>query len=563
MSSIVNTYEPTTESRPDILTAAIDLQKTIVNNGGSIRVRVLPETLALTLIEEFSKSGATIQDKDVPYLEEFVDSLKTITVKEIEAFINIIKSRSTIGATYDISQQAGGGIFNLRTFIKFSIITLVMAMPSLAETNFQDQSNDILLNANKFDLQKKIDDQRDQLNENKLDRRIKTENNYHNQNVNKLKLEKMKYDLSTEKCGTADMLDGFTGWIAQTTCGAQIATDNLGDLFETMYNTMWEKGKNLFAFMMFMYVFSAALVGVLPSLGRTANALSGLVGSSLDLFVSKMITPLNTNIRHSTLDADSTNRFEKICLEIKRKGMLDLLKKKNIVYDELTRIRKSHGQTINVIDRMEIERFFEGLNRELLQTVGLPGNNSTPSSLALNSKDALSERVLHMQRDNDVNRDTKIQKITQDNMIADIINDGVRLVDLQAESIIRVHPEIGQYYLPHPPRYQLQPAFTPYSESESVINASKVPLHLVKHDRGSSHLGGGKAIKTHGKGHMTRGKRIKRRGKGNKTRGKVSKTRGKVSKTRGKKRKVSKTRVKVKVIKTNGKVRKSRANSKF
>ena len=55
MNSI--TYEPTTESPPDILKAAIDLQKTIVNNGGSIRVRVLPETLALTLIEEFSKSS--------------------------------------------------------------------------------------------------------------------------------------------------------------------------------------------------------------------------------------------------------------------------------------------------------------------------------------------------------------------------------------------------------------------------------------------------------------------------------------------------------------------------
>ena len=89
MNSI--TYEPTTESPPDILKAAIDLQKTIVNNGGSIRVRVLPETLALTLIEEFSKSGATIQDKDVPYLEEFVDSLKTITVKEIEAFYKYYK----------------------------------------------------------------------------------------------------------------------------------------------------------------------------------------------------------------------------------------------------------------------------------------------------------------------------------------------------------------------------------------------------------------------------------------------------------------------------------------
>jgi hypothetical protein len=560
MNSI--TYEPTTESPPDILKAAIDLQKTIVNNGGSIRVRVLPETLALTLIEEFSKSGATIQDKDVPYLEEFVDSLKTITVKEIEAFINIIKSRSKIGPAYDISEQAGGGIFNLRTFIKFSIITFVMAMPSLAETNFQDQSNDILLKAQKFELQKNIDDHRDKLNENKLDREIKRDNNYHNKNVDKLQREKMKLDLSTDKCGKADMLDGFTGWIAQTTCGIQIATDNLGDLFETMYNAMWEKGKNLFVFMMSMYVFSAALVGVLPSAGRAANALSGLVGSSLDLFVSKMITPLNTNIRHRTLDSESINRFEKICLEIKEKGMLDLLKKKNIVFDELARIRKSQGQTIDVNDRLEIETFFGGLNRELLQTVGLPGNNSTPSSLAANSKDALSERVLHMQRDNDVNRDTKIPKIMQDNMIADIIKHGVRLVDLQAESMIRVHPEIGQYYRPQSPQYQLEPAFTPYTEGKRGIIASKAPLHLANQDRWS-HLSGGKAIKTHGKGHMTRGKRIKRRGKGNKTRGKVSKTRGKVSKTRGKKRKVSKTRVKVKVIKTNGKVRKSRANSKF
>jgi hypothetical protein len=242
--------------------------------------------------------------------------------------------------------------------------------------------------------------------------------------------------------------------------------------------------------------------------------------------------------------------------------MLDLLKKKNIVFDELARIRKSQGQTIDVNDRLEIETFFGGLNRELLQTVGLPGNNSTPSSLAANSKDALSERVLHMQRDNDVNRDTKIPKIMQDNMIADIIKHGVRLVDLQAESMIRVHPEIGQYYRPQSPQYQLEPAFTPYTESKRGIIASKAPLHLANQDRWS-HFGGGKAIKTHGKGHMTRGKRIKRRGKGNKTRGKVSKTRGKVSKTRGKKRKVSKTRVKVKVIKTNGKVRKSRANSKF
>jgi len=543
MSSIVNTYEPSKESPPDILEAAINLQKTIVNNGGSIRVRVLPETLALTLIEEFSKSGATIKDTDVPYLEEFVDFFKTITVKDIEAFINIIKSQPKLGATYDISEQAGGGIFNLRTFIKFSIITYVLAIPSLAE---MDEVTALNLKRGEAELQQKYD--------------------FHNANLSEQReaASQQKYHNFQERCEDSRVADDGTiiGYLTQMTCAATRNVGVTGGFFEMLYETILTRGGKLFGLFAVIWVFGPAMLRFLTSVKPAANSLSGLASGTLDLAVAKFITPLNTKIGTELLIANSSNNYNRIVLEIKSKGIMELNRKKEIIYINLQNELRQHNQTIRPEQAEYIEKMFKDLNKRLLQTIGSSGDDPNTS------KDGITQRVLHMEQLRANDNPAAIESIER--MIEATIVQGVEVISREANNSIS-RDEMGLGRLSQP-QYSPSSAFQPYG-AQSMITTYHGPLHLTKYEGRR----GGKAIKRRGKGNKTRGKVSKTRGKVSKTRGNVSKTRGNVSKTRGnvsktrgnvsktrsKKRKVRKTRGKVKVSKTNSKVSKSRANSKY
>ena len=537
MNSI--TYEPTTESPPDILKAAIDLQKTIVNNGGSIRVRVLPETLALTLIEKFSKSGATIKDTDVPYLEEFVDFLKTITVKDIEAFINIIKSQSKLGATYDISTQTGGGSFSLRTFLKFCIITFVMAMPSLAETKHQQEAEALYLASEGIKVKRQEDSRQREKDVHASDQKERASKERRLNDVHKDEREKVRYDLARMNCDNAHLEEGIIGWLLQSTCKLQVATVSVGDLFQMMFYAIWEKGLKLAGLLMALSYIMPSIFKFLGATKGSVYSLTELASGVINLTVAKIIVPLNNRIGNEMLNANISNDYKAIILEMKRQSYLDLIDKKTSIYNNLAKANEGH---ITQEQRAYIESVFRGLSNDIIDNIGFGDN-------LLISNDGITQKVIQM---NLASRNQPAASQYLDDTTARTIAEGVKVTSTELYMKLISDPGIGKF-VNQQSQLHHESAFGTY---KSAIKPSTGPLHEAK-------LGGGKANKTHGKGHMTRGKIIKRRGKGNKTHSKVNKTRGKVSKTRSKKRKVRKTRGKVKVSKTNGKVCKSRANSKY
>mgnify|MGYP000167765011 CR=1 FL=1 len=542
MSNIVNIYEPTKESPPDILEVAIDLQKTIVNNGGSIRVRVLPESLALTLIEEFAKSGVTIKDTDVPYLEEFVDFLKTITVKDIEAFINIIKSQSKLGATYDISTQTGGGSFSLRTFLKFCIITFVMAMPSLAETKHQQEADALYLASEGIKVKRQEDSRQREKDVHASDQKERASKERRLNDLHKDEREKVRYDLARMNCDNAHLQEGIIGWLAQSTCKLQVATVSVGDLFQMMFYAIWEKGLKLAGLLMALSYIMPTIFKFIGATKGSVYSLTELASGVINLTAAKIIDPLNNRIGNEMLKANISNDYKAIILEMKRQSYQDLIGKKTSIYNNLAK----YGH-INQAQMAYIERVFHGLSNDIIKNIGSPGDN------LLTSNDGITQKVIQMQL---AAKNQPAATRYLEDMTARTIAEGVKVTSTELDIRLISDPQIGRF-VNQQSQLQHESAFGTY-KSESAIKPSTRPLHEAKLE-----LGGGKANKTHGKGHMTRGKIIKRRGKGNKTRSKVNKTRGKVSKTRSKKRKVRKTRGKVKVSKTNSKVIKSRANSKY
>jgi hypothetical protein len=532
MSNIVNIYEPTKESPPDILEVAIDLQKTIVNNGGSIRVRVLPESLALTLIEEFAKSGVTIKDTDVPYLEEFVDFLKTITVKDIEAFINIIKSQSKLGATYDISTQTGGGSFSLRTFLKFCIITFVMAMPSLAETKHQQEADALYLASEGIKVKRQEDSRQREKDVHASDQKERASKERRLNDVHKDEREKVRYDLARMNCDNADLQEGIIGWLAQSTCKLQVATESVGDLFQMMFYAIWEKGLKLAGLLMALSYIMPSIFKFLGATKGSVYSLTELASGVINLTVAKIIVPLNNRIGNEMLNANISNDYKAIILEMRRQSYRDMIDKKTSIYNNLAMANEG---PINQEQRAYIESVFLGLSNDIIENIGLQGDN------LLISNDGITQKVIQMQL---AARNQPAARQYLDEMTARTIAEGVEVTSNELDMRLISDPGIGRFV-----NQQSQP------QHASAFNPHPGPTNIT---RALTSVTGGKAIKTHDKGHRTRGKIIKRRGKGNKTRGKkrkVIKTRGKV--------KVSKTRGKVKVSKTNGKVRKSRANSKF